>query len=87
MSLHSAAVRIYEYILETRNRHRLNVRQDNGLLKYTVRELAEVLGLEPWRAGVVVGNAMTLLHEHGLVKILRRKRGGKTYVYVIEVPS
>ena len=53
MSLHSVAVRIYEYILETRDRHRLNVRQDNGLLKYTVRELAEVLGLEPWRAGVV----------------------------------
>jgi len=92
MFLHGVAEKLWQYILRERDSHRLNVCQDNGLYRYTSVELSKVLGRKNYEYGWVVGNAMTLLHELGKIRIVRRKRSIKSYgdrktVYVIEIPS
>ena len=88
--LQEAAEKIYAYIAETLNSHKANVRQDNGLYRYSSSELIEALGLEPGKgSGAVVAGALSLLEEQGLVEVVEKRRtrnhskkAGRT-VYVI----
>ena len=91
-SLREAAEKIHAYITDSLDSHKANVRQDNGLYRYSSSELARVLGLKPGNvAGAIVTGALKLLEEQGLLKVAekrrtrnRSKRTGKT-VYIIKV--
>ena len=93
-SLREAAEKIHAYIVGTLDSHKANVRQDNGLYRYSSSELIEALGLEPGKgSGAIVAGALSLLEEQGLVEVVEKRRtrnhskkAGRT-VYVIRVAS
>jgi len=78
--------KLYDYILATRERHKLNIRQDNGLYKYSIIELKKVLGLD----SQPVGYLMRILEAEGRIVIVEKRitrRGGHRTSYIIRFPA
>jgi|GEM_PF-4239268 len=67
------AERLYEYIISTKESHRLNIVRDDGLYKYTSRELKRAIGLNPDASGPLLGYTLRILEADGKIKIVRKK--------------
>jgi len=72
------AERMYEYLLENRERFRLYGRD---VLKVNVKRVQKELGLKPQ----LTHHLLSYMEQHGMVRIVEKRRRSRSAVYFVEL--